>query len=197
MIGIRAPGRSRQRRARRIEETRFYRDATLARGDAAPPRQARDDPRFVGFSEGLATTRDATRVHARNDRWVLWFEFRARRAREQRCDGRICARFGYLADSDRAARGARPRRRARRDRDQSRMRRVAALAHERRARRARRPGRSRRGVHDLKRMDKRNHYAATKTLENDDSRPLLTVLHSFTTRRMNVCAFSSTLICTA
>ena len=35
-------------------------------------------------------------------------------------------------------------------------------------------------LHDLKRNGRHGHYAATKTLENDDNRPVLNVSHSFT-----------------
>ena len=38
-------------------------------------------------------------------------------------------------------------------------------------------------LHDLKRNGRRGHYAATKTLENDDSRPVLNITHSFTARK--------------
>ena len=38
-------------------------------------------------------------------------------------------------------------------------------------------------LHDLKRNGRRGHYAATKTLENDDNRPVLNVSHSFTARK--------------
>jgi hypothetical protein len=37
-------------------------------------------------------------------------------------------------------------------------------------------------LHDLKRNGRRNHYAATKTLENEDNRPVLNASHSFTPR---------------
>ena len=38
-------------------------------------------------------------------------------------------------------------------------------------------------LHDLKRNGRRGNYAATKTLENDDSRPVLNISHSFTARK--------------
>jgi hypothetical protein len=38
-------------------------------------------------------------------------------------------------------------------------------------------------LHDLKRNGRRNHYAATKTLENDDNRAALNASHSFTARK--------------
>ena len=38
-------------------------------------------------------------------------------------------------------------------------------------------------LHDLKRNGRRGHYAVTKTLENDDSRPVLNASHSFAARK--------------
>ena len=158
MIGIRAPGRSRRRRARGIEEMRVSdRDATLARATGATPtRRARDESRdSVGFSEGLATTRDRDASSTRETiarAFLTSFPNFERVARANSdAMGEDVRDLAHLADSDRLrrARDARPRRRARRDRDQSRMRRVAARsrARERRARRARR-------VHKCLRRDK-------------------------------------------